>query len=421
MRNFDLKTIASFLNNHFEEILAFNAYLLLGMCVIILFLQVRHLRLKHFQQFLRQILFYVTIVVETSLIAITVMIFIENYSPKKPIDFAARIAPNTRWVKEDTPIYFLADNRLVMINPDGSGRKTVFEADETIRQYQFSPDGKNLLVLTRNDLYLLDIAAGRSERLTSVRMDNAADKDQVRGAIDGVRWAPDSAKFCYRLSRWSAYSAVEDWWIYDIRTKSRVKVQSPVLKFVSLFWDRPSTHLYASWFESLDTTKHANPYHVKIFRIPLSSLNPETVIEFPFSEPRLKPEHLAVRGIDLDFGVDRLTFSNSSGAGTYHAYSRSGAVVGIDERDTLYFIRNLWWRRRLYQIPRVTERTALGEIARYQYQGGQLVIRDLRWLPGGRYVIMEHLLFGILILDPSTGKIGILDSQRGSSFGWYSP
>ena len=75
-----------------------------------------------------------------------------------------------------------------------------------------------------------------------------------------------------------------------------------------------------------------------------------------------------------------------------------------------------WFRKRLYKIPREPRDT---DIPRYQYSGGDLVIDHIRWIPGGRYMIMEHRYWGVLILEPSSGRIGLLIRASGHTFGWY--
>jgi hypothetical protein len=58
-------------------------------------------------------------------------------------------------------------------------------------------------------------------------------------------------------------------------------------------------------------------------------------------------------------------------------------------------------------------------MARHQYKGGDLVVKQIRWIPGGRYVIMQHRYLGVLILEPATGKIGLLIEADGHTFGWH--
>jgi len=61
----------------------------------------------------------------------------------------------------------------------------------------------------------------------------------------------------------------------------------------------------------------------------------------------------------------------------------------------------------------------LSKLPRHQYKGGNLVVDQIRWIPGGRYVIMQHQDLGVLVLEPSTGKVGLLVHAVGENFGWY--
>ena len=234
--------------------------------------------------------------------------------------------------------------------------------------------------------------------------------------IDGIRWAPNSQTFCYRLARWSSLSSQDQWFVYDGKAKIKKGIVSPAIKLASLEWDSQGQNLYYIWFDALDTSRRGNPYEVKVYRVPLATLKPEQMLQFPFDQPVIPDGNLSLRGVDLFRGGEGLSFGRAGKK--YDSWtSVKGPRLGIDEDDILYYIRNRWWKRRLYQIPRVEVKTA---VPRYQYDGGQLAVQHVRWLPLGRYVIMEHHFFGILILEPSSGKIGILVNEKGNTFGWYN-
>lgn len=413
-----------FLSNHFELIVALQVYYMIGMLVIMLFLQVRHLRIDDLDKGLREILYYLIVIGETALLVSIIYVFASNLAPKPVLDFSSRILPSTRWAKDPTPIYFIsgfAANELVSIRPDGSGRTTVFKAGgDSIRSYHFSPDGQDILIVTTFSLQVYHLKDKSSELLDRLDFSPQSKQDsvqEIKGTIDGVRLSPDGSKVCYRMSRWSSFASQEAWFIYDRAKKQKHKIISQSRALGTLIWDQSGENLYYPWFETLNSPAGGNPYKVKVYRIPLATLTAELAFEFNFDKPELSKEHLSVRGINLDFDVERLSFSRAAKS-RYAARSAKGSLVAIDDEDILYYVRSRWWRKRLYKIPRVPINS---DIERYQYQGGQLAVQDLRWLPEGRYVIMEHYFFGILILDPETGKIGILDNQRGDTFGWYEP
>ena len=406
--------LIAFLNNNFEIILALQVYFMIGMLVIVLFLKIRHFRLRHIHYLLRDILYYLVIFGETALLVSIIYVFSMNSTPKPVIDFSYQILPTTEWVKDDLTVYFIADKELVSIQPNGKNRKVVFKANDNIRFYQFSPQGRDILIATETQLYLFHLENNTRELVESLDLPKDS-AEGLQGSIGGIRLSPDGSKLCYRTAKWSKYASQESWFIYDLVKKEKKSIISPAVALGSLLWDKKGQNLYYPWFQTMDSTS-ANPYVVKLYKVPLQILTPELVLRFDFDQPELTPEHLAMRGVELDSSVDRLSFGRDAKA-EYTARSRQGSLISIDEQDTLYFVPNRWWRRRLYQIPRVPVES---HVERYQYQGGQLAVQHLRWFPSGRYVMMEHHFFGILILDPRTGKIGILDNQRGNTFGWFA-
>src|SRR6185295_4247646 len=77
-----------------------------------------------------------------------------------------------------------------------------------------------------------------------------------------------------------------------------------------------------------------------------------------------------------------------------------------------------WFRQRLFKVRRRPVPQE-GPVKHYQYQGGDLTISNVRWLPDGRYVVMEQYDLGVLLLDPFKNKLGQLLEKRGHSFGWF--
>lgn len=190
-------------------------------------------------------------------------------------------------------------------------------------------------------------------------------------------------------------------------------IQSPTRHISSLYWDQQGNNLYYLHHEAKDTSLHVSAFEVKVFRIPLITLVPELVTQIPFEKASIPIDNLSIRGIDLFLEGDKFSFGRP-GRESY-LISEEGSSVGIDEDDYLYFISMKWFRKRLYRIPRQPDT----DDSRYQYKGGHLVVDHIRWIPGGRYVIMEHKQWGVLILEPSTRKAGLLIRARGHAFGWY--
>jgi len=146
----------------------------------------------------------------------------------------------------------------------------------------------------------------------------------------------------------------------------------------------------------------------------LDDLRPRFVSSIPYKQSEEPDESLQWRGIDVDRSVDRYSFGKNRWEKVM--VSEKGHKVGIDDDDYLYFVSGKWFRARLFKIPREAN---IGSLPRYQYKGGDLIIQQMSWLPGGRYVIMEHKYLGLLIFEPNTKKIGELISGRGRLYGWY--
>ncbi|MFH0984169.1 MAG: hypothetical protein V1882_01385, partial [Candidatus Omnitrophota bacterium] len=294
----------------------------------------------------------------------------------------------------------------------------VFSGSDPVKEYHFSPDGKCLVVVTQGGLFLVDRKTNQSERIDALQeMASAQGQEQateIKGNIGGIRWAPDSRKFVYEMARWSKVSSQDNVYLYDLQGKKKRMIQSPTRRISSLYWDEKSENLYYLYHESKGPSKEMSDYEVAVFRIPVVDLTPELIVRIPVEDASVPVENLDLRGIDLFLDGDKLSFGVPGKENDL--VSETGVKLGIDEKDYLYFVSSKWFRKRLYKIPREPRPD---DIARYQYKGGDLVIGHIRWIPGGHYVIMEHRYWGVLILEPSTGRIGLLVRANGHTFGWF--
>jgi len=339
-----------------------------------------------------------------------------NVVKRKPLDFTTEILATTDWVREDLTIYFISDKKLVSIRADGSDKKVVFSAPTPIREYHFSEDGASLLIVTQDALYQHFIKEQKDVLIDTLGLSSENIKKGFKGVIDGVQWAQDSKKFCYQIARWSKLSSQERWYIYDVAAKSKEEIRGLSGRVTSLTWDKQGENLYYL-LPGLTGMAYVDPYIINVHRLSLKTFQSEFVMKIPSEEFVLPLDQLKEKGIDLYGEGKRLSFGRAGEKGSLQD-SPQGYRIGIDKFDHLYYIKFFWWRKRLYKIPRVP---TISDVPRYQYRGGELAIKHLRWLPSGRYVIMGHYFFGILILEPASAKIGILDNERGCTFGWYTP
>jgi len=412
--------IIGLVNKNFEWLVYVNGSLLALFLLVIIAVKLRDVSIpKLLHSTMRNVLFMAIVVGQIALVALFGYLYWENYQrPAPELQVIEDVSASTQWVKDDIKIYFIDGNTLRSITIDDRKSEDVFLGDDPIKEYHFSPDGRYLVILTQKDLFLLSRETKKSQRIDTLGHSAAEGEEEgqevTRGSISDIRWAPDSQKFVYEIARWSKFAAQDSVYIYSLKDQKKKAVRSPARRISSLHWDRQSDNLYYLHHEARDTSLHSTAFEVKVFRIPLATLVPELVTRIPFEEASVPIENLNLRDIDLFLEGDKLSFGRPGGED--YLASEDGVSLGIDDEDYLYFVSSEWFRKRLYKIPREPRTT---DVPRYQYRGGDLVIDHIRWIPGGRYVIMEHKYWGVLILEPSTGKTGLLIRAHGHTFGWY--
>lgn len=408
-----LDAFLQFCNTNFE-ILLFIFYLLTaGTLAMAVMAYIRVGGKKLFHENLRRVLLSVLIFGQTLMVGLLGVIIIINYQNKQPLDPTLPVWPHTRWVKEDLTIYFINGNNLVTIKANGSDRRVILTADAPLREYHFSPDGKWILAVSQKDLRLLSQKDGTSRVIDVFKEDLTAAGSG--GVIGGVAWAPGNQRFCYRKVRWSKVSSHDDWYVYDLAKNQSAGIKIPARRVANFRWTEDGKNLIYSRFEARDTSEFGNPFMVSIYRAGLDDLTLQLVQSFFSKGKELSSQQLAELGIRIYHGADHLSFGRDLNQPVDWT-APDGSRIGIDPDDHLYFVRYRWWKKRLHRIPRIREEL---EKPKYNAATDRLVVDHMRWLPSSRYVILEHYYFGLLILDPARGWMGILDNQQGNTFGWY--
>ena len=409
-----LNGIAQYLSNYFEIFF----WVVLGLTVvfglILLLVRLQGVNLRTLSKTaLQNVLFLTVTLGQLSLLFGLWYVFWFNYHHPAPvIRFPQDIFADTSWVKNGLKVYFIDENRLRSIEINGRNKQDVLVADTPLREYHFSPDGKYLLAATAREIYLVSLERDEKQLIDSWA--GSDDPGEWKGVISGVRWSPDSRHFCYEIARWSSYSSQNHLYIYDIPGKQKRVLQTPTRRISSLYWDRDSTNLYYVEGEAKDTSVHVYAFDVNVFRIPLASLKPEVVAKIPYDRSGIPIENLLVREIDLFLEGDRLSFV--SGTTRDILVSDEGKSLGVDDDDHLFYVPREWFRTRLFRIQREVRPA---DIARHAYKGGDLTITQIRWIPGGRYAIIHHRYLGLLVIEPTTRKIGLLIGAKSDAFGWY--
>jgi len=418
-KTFFEKTV-TFLSNHFEFLVYVNLSLAFLFFLVYVAVKLSDVKTRQFlHEAVRGVLFTVIIVGQILFFTLLGYLYWKNYQKPVPeFELTENITATTQWVKGDLRVYFINNNILRSVKINGLDKEDVFQANDPIKEYYFSPDGSSLLVLTQNDLFLVDRISKKDRHIDSLNTTgiggNKEGKESVDGSISGIQWAPDSQKFVYEIARWSKFATQDNVYIYTIKDQTKKSIKSPTRKISSLYWGRYDNHLYFLRHETRDSSMYSSAFEVKVFRIPLTTMTPEFVTQIPSEKFSIPIENLNLRGIELFFGGTKLSFGRPTRED--QVVSEKEAVIGVDEEDYLYTVSKKWFRKRLFRIPREISDE---DITRYHYRGGDLVIDHIRWIPGGRYVIMEHKYWGVLILEPSTGKIGSLIQAHGRAFGWY--
>jgi len=416
-QNFIGKTI-NFISDHYELLIYVNGSLLLFLFLVALTVKLREESVRKFLiSSFRGVLYAVIVGGQIFLFMILVSLYWKNYQvPAPELTLSDEIKATTRWVKDETTIYFVREGELWSIKPNGQGKAQIFSSDEPIREYHFSPDGKYILIVTERSLHLYNFASGRSRRIDGLDREDAQPSpgSDIAGMINIVKWAPDSQRFIYEIARWSKYGSVENLFIYSLPDGTKQVIKSPTRRISSVYWGYDGRQLYYLYHEALDPSVDPSNFMVKVFKIPLDTLVPEAEMEIPYEKSTIPIDNLKFRGIELFLDRGRLSFGENGSE--KHLKSPSGALIGIDEDNYLFYQNAQWFRKRLFKVPMAD---ILSESQRYQYAKGEPVIEHFRWIPGGRYVIMEHKDWGVLILEPATGNIGVLIEASGHSFGWY--
>ena len=412
--------IMEFLSNNFELFMYVSGSLAVLFLVLIVAVQWRFVSKRiFFRSTLRSILSVIIVAGQIISFVLLGCLYWKNYqAPAPELKISEDMSATTLWTNGDFRVYFIEDKTLRSIKINGTGIEDVFHADWPINEYRFSPDGKYLLVLTQKDLYLVDRQTKENRRIDSLEksglQQTKTESETDNGSINGVQWALDSQKFVYEIARWSKFASQDNVYVYSVSDQAKKSIKSPARRISLLYWGKQSENLYYLQHEAQDTSASPTAFEVKVFRIPVSTLVPEFVTEIPFEKSAIPLENLNVRDINLFLEGNKLAFSRS--AKEDYGISSKGSSIDIDDDDYLYFVKGKWFRKRLFKIPRESQTS---DLPRYQYKGGDLVIDQIRWIPGGRFVIMEHKYWGVLIFEPATGKIGLLIQANGHTFGWY--
>ena len=423
-----MKAIFHFIGNYFEFILVVN---LLFVIVYLLMKIVAAMQVERsVHKGVDQILHWLVVTGQAVMLYIYgAMLWINYQAGVPPMKFPQEVIFHTRWIKDPLNVYFVEKNKLKTVRLNGQNLETVFEAPSSIREYHFSPDGERLLVVTIEELYVLDLKTRQADLIDTIKdvgVNQMPEEDpNIKGVISSVRWAPDSQKFYYEVSRWSSSSSIDEIYVYDLAEKIIRTFPSPTRRIFSLYWDKDARHLYYLRSKSLDPAESPYPYEIDVYKIAWEDLRPVSAILSAAAETQIMARipsyekvipwiNLRARLVDLYLEGDQLAFGKL-GVQKPSLKSEKGRTIGIDKQDYLYLTRGQWFRKRLFKIPRDLDYKAL---EKYQYKGGDFTIESIRWIDDSPYVLLVDKYQDVLILDSLTGSCGRLMEGKYDVIGW---
>jgi hypothetical protein len=405
-----LQKLTHFLQVNFELLLYINLLFLICAVAVMISLKINEITARGFRSFLKGFIFYALVAAQIVIIFLGAYAYWLNYVTSLPIPIEKKLLPDTSWVKSDKTIYYISQNTLQTIGPDGLNQEYLLEVDDSIREYQFSPDKKWVLVIMDSGLALFNKKTRKTEIIETFK--DIVNKEGYKGVIDNARWSPDSQRFCYRVSIWTSFSSRDSYFIYDTQQNQKRTFTIPLGKVRNLYWDRSGRNLYYFQERAMDTEIHSYSFEVMVFKVPLDTLVPERVTVISSKKKYSSEDRSLISKFDLFLDNKNAVFSRIP-SDQFVWISPKGARLGIDQKDRLYYQKYQWWRERLFVVPRIPLPGG-----QFHPKGGELAIRQLRWLPGGRYVVLNHGTLGVLILEPETGKVGQLTIWDGTGFGW---
>lgn len=407
--------------NNFELILAIVASyaILLGIIYVLAKLRTAHIPAAKVKSFLTEVVPNILLLILVGLCVLLEYVYWRNYS--SVTDNIAGVEDqgyittysDTSWIKDTVQLFYVNGNEMRSVLLNGQNDRAMFKLDEPIKEYSFSPDKRSILALTPNALYLVIPAEKTVRKIESLFPPEQRISPDFRGSISGCQWSPDGSRFVYEVYRWSKFTNQYAAYIYDIAAAVKQPIKNPTRKLSSLYWDRPGDNLYYFFFEERDTSLYDHPYDIKVFRVPVATCEPEFFREIPFDKRDLPWELLWEKGIDIPRNGTTVLFR---GTNPDILVSEFGQRVGIDTNDFFYYVPNQWFKRRFFRIPRRANPAS----QRYAYKGGDLLIDQVCWLPGGKYVLLRHRDWGMLVFEPKTGRLGLLGLKGVTNLGWVS-
>jgi len=140
--------IIGFLSDHFDLIIAVNGAILLSFVGVWILLKIRDVTFRTaFYETSKSLLYSVFVATQIFLFALYGRLYWENYKKPAPVlHLDENVLADTKWVRDDTRIYFIDENKLRSIRINNTGLEDVFEGDAPVKRLSGKSDHGRFIV-----------------------------------------------------------------------------------------------------------------------------------------------------------------------------------------------------------------------------------------------------------------------------------
>ncbi|MEW5894990.1 MAG: hypothetical protein AB1650_04455, partial [Candidatus Omnitrophota bacterium] len=323
-----------------------------------------------------------------------------------PGGFEKALALTTSWTNSSLKVFYTVDNKLFTVRLDGSEREEIFTAADVIKQGVFSPDGRWIAVKTGSTLDVVKPSKKIQERVFDI-----AQPLPDKGSIDigGIQWSPDSKKICYFVTKRSRVSSQTGWFVFNLSTGEHDKLPLTLQQNIFLSWGSDSERLYFHYVKS-DEREGKKVFKTSWYEIQLATLTPVLVKEIVHGEIDVSDEILKKHNIRVYASDKRLRFESPQPfIRDVFINHEDGRRLFVNKKLQLCYQSKYGVRFRLFGL------STMGQYMMFFSPGkaSDLTIEDVRWTPSGNYVLMKHVVHGLILLQPVSRRAGVLAEQAG--------
>ena len=323
---------------------------------------------------------------------------------------------NTDWVSQPQKVYYSVGEKLYSVLLNGKKSRLCFSADAEITGAVFSPDGKCLAVKTSGGLSIIDTKKCEVETVYEVPHGETA-VSTAGVFVGGMYWSPDSQKICFFVEKTAAPSLQTQWFVYDRTLKQKRSVPLGARQSAFLVWAEDSRRLYFKQVRSAAARRdQAVVYRIQWYEIPLDTLKSALVMDVGSETLTVPDKERARVGVHI-FQEDRRLRLESARPffRNMRITSDNGKQIYINQKGQLCYQSRYGVRYALFGLSTFSDYLTFPPAGKEN----AFLIEDARWTPSGKYVLLRHYVYGLLVLDPISRRIGALVKGDVGMFGLY--